>query len=367
MSRVKYNDICRGEQRKYTLRVEMVQYAEEHGVTRAAAGYGTTAKTVRKWRDRYREEGVKGLNDRSRRPKRSPGRVPRKLEKLVLRLREQYPTWGGRRLVERLELPCSPPTVYSILKRHGAYKPRKKRWRQRRDLREQKKRLGLLEKVQFDLKHLKDIDEYYRALKAYELPRYEYTARDVRTGMVVVALAYEASLTNAVTFARYVAGHLERWGVKVRGTTWQTDNGAEFVGSAKAKRPSAFTAVIEGYGVKHDRIPPRAPTWNSDVEAFHRTIQDEFYRCERFHSLGNFLAKANTFVAYYNLKRPNRHRGNLSPFQIASSLRPGLSQHLFTPPPIILDLVEPESGEYHVPCPSRLGNKFPCGPGRFLL
>lgn len=351
MSRLKYKDICGGEQRKFTVRVEMVQYAERHGVRRAAGAYGTTAKTVRKWRDRYREEGVTGLEDRSRRPKNSPGRTPRKVEKLVLRLREQYSTWGGRRLVERFELPCSAPTVYNILKRHNAYTPRKKRWRQKRDLREKKKRLGPLGKVQFDLKHLTDIDEYYRPLKAYELPRYEYTARDVRTGMVVVAFAYEASLTNAVTFARYVAGHLERWGVKVRGTTWQTDNGPEFVGSAKAKKPSAFTAAVKRCGARHDRIPPRAPTWNSDVEAFHRTIQDEFYRCERFHGLGDFLAKANTYVAYYNVLRSNRHRGNQSPFQIASSLRPGLSRHLFTPPPIILDLVEPETGEYHVPCP----------------
>jgi len=359
MSRLKYKDICGGEQRKFTLRVDIVQYAEEHGVRRTAGAYGTTAKTVRKWRDRYREEGVKGLEDRSRRPKNSPGRTARKLEKLVVRLRQQYPTWGGRRLVERFELACSAPTVYSILKRHGAYKPRKRRWRQKRDLREKKKRLGFLGKVQFDLKHLTDIDEYYRPLKAYELPRYEYTARDVRTGMVVVGLAYEASLTNAVTFARYVAGHLERWGVKVRGTTWQTDNGAEFVGSAKAKKPSAFTAAVKRCGARHDRIPPRAPTWNSDVEAFHRTVQDEFYRCERFHGLGDFLAKANTYVAYYNLFRRNRHRGNLSPFQIASSLRPGLSEHLFTPPPIILDLVEPETGEYHVPCPPRNEATFP--------
>jgi transposase-like protein len=67
MSRLKYKDICGGEQRKFTVRVEMVQYAEEHGVRRTAAAYGTTAKTVRKWRDRYREEGVKGLGDRSRR------------------------------------------------------------------------------------------------------------------------------------------------------------------------------------------------------------------------------------------------------------------------------------------------------------
>lgn len=78
MSRVKYKDICGGEQRKFTIRVEMVQHAEEEGVRRTAAAYGTTAKTVRKWRDRYREKGVTGLEDRSRRPKKSRGRRSRR-------------------------------------------------------------------------------------------------------------------------------------------------------------------------------------------------------------------------------------------------------------------------------------------------
>ena len=101
-------------------------------------------------------------------------------------------------------------------------------------------------KLRLDVKYLKNIEEFYRALKAYELPRYEYTARDMRTGMVVVAFAYEAPLTNAVTFARYVGRHLTSYGGDVKNSYWQTDNGAEFVGGAKVKRPSGFTAAVEG-------------------------------------------------------------------------------------------------------------------------
>jgi len=338
----------------------MVQWAEEHGVAEAAREYGTTRVTVRKWRDRYREEGVEGLKDRSRRPRHSPGQTTRKVEKLVLRLRERYPTFGGRRLVEKFGVPCSATTVYNVLKRHGAFKRAKRRWRQRRDLRELKKKLGFLGKVQLDVKHLKDIEEYYRALKRYELPRYEYTARDVRTGMVIIAFAYEASLTNAVTFARYVAQHLTSYGGDVKNSYWQTDNGAEFVGGAKAKRPSAFTAAVEGWGAKHVRIPPRAPTFNSDVEAFHRLVQDEFYRVEPFSSLKNFLGKAYTYVAYFNLQRPNRHRDNKTPFDIASALNPNLSEKLFAPPPIVLDLVDPLSRGYHVPGPDTSRPGFYC-------
>ncbi|HUV87406.1 MAG TPA: hypothetical protein VMX79_09865 [bacterium] len=72
------------------------------------------------------------------------------------------------------------------------------------------------------------------------------------------------------------------------------------------------------------RIPPRAAAFNSDVEAFHRLVRDEFYRLERFHGLKYFLGKAYTYVAYFNLHRPNRYRDNKTPFDIASSLNPNL-------------------------------------------
>jgi hypothetical protein len=102
----------------------------------------------------------------------------------------------GRRLAVDFGLGCSHTTVYNILKRNGAFRRPRRKWRRKKDLRELKKRLGFLEKVQVDVKHLKDIPELYKSLKKYKLPRYRYTARDVRTGMVLAAYAYEASLTK---------------------------------------------------------------------------------------------------------------------------------------------------------------------------
>ena len=43
------------------LRKRMVRYALRYGVSAAAAKFETTRKTVRKWRDRYLAEGVRGL------------------------------------------------------------------------------------------------------------------------------------------------------------------------------------------------------------------------------------------------------------------------------------------------------------------
>ncbi|MCM8796640.1 MAG: hypothetical protein NC923_01965 [Candidatus Omnitrophica bacterium] len=46
----------------------------------------------------------------------------------------------------------------------------------------------------------------------------------------------------------------------------------------------------------HTLIPPGRKTYNSDVETFHKLIEDEFYRIEAPTSLDDFLAKAYAYT-----------------------------------------------------------------------
>ena len=55
------------------------------GVCREA---GISRKTFYKWHARYLAEGLDGLEERSRRPKRSPGQVTGPIEELIVRLRK---------------------------------------------------------------------------------------------------------------------------------------------------------------------------------------------------------------------------------------------------------------------------------------
>jgi transposase-like protein len=61
--------------------------ADGWSVPRVAAASGVTAKTVRKWRDRFAAEGAAGLVDRSSRPHRSPARLGETAEAGILALR----------------------------------------------------------------------------------------------------------------------------------------------------------------------------------------------------------------------------------------------------------------------------------------
>ena len=57
--------------------------------------FGISRKTGYKIYDRYRDVGVQGLADRSRRPYRHANQLPLTLEKWILRLKREYPHWGG--------------------------------------------------------------------------------------------------------------------------------------------------------------------------------------------------------------------------------------------------------------------------------
>ncbi len=81
-----------------------------------AERFQVDAKTVRKWRDRYRAEGLAGLFDRSSRPHRSPNRTRPSVERHVLRLRHKH-RWGADHIAFEVGIAAS--TVQRILNTQG--------------------------------------------------------------------------------------------------------------------------------------------------------------------------------------------------------------------------------------------------------
>jgi transposase InsO family protein len=59
-------------------------------------------KTAYKWLQRFRQDGVAGLADRSRRPMCSPGKIDPLVEQKIVALRKERPVWAGRKLRRRL-------------------------------------------------------------------------------------------------------------------------------------------------------------------------------------------------------------------------------------------------------------------------
>jgi hypothetical protein len=180
-------------------------------------------------------------------------------------------------------------------------------------------------------------------MKNLKLPKYQFTAREVRSGIMFLAFANQCTAYNACLFAQILCGHLRSCGVDMKKLKFQTDNGKEFIGCFRQDRTrDGFEKVVEGFGSRHKRIPVRAWSYNSDVETVHRTIEDEFYDIENFESIRDFHQRAASYQAWYNLVRPNMNKDFMSPWQIIRKVRPQMNLELVRLPPLMLDWLGPD-------------------------
>jgi hypothetical protein len=350
------------EKDKYNFRIELVRYAQKHGISEASRAYGTTRKTARKWRDRYMEQGLEGLKDQSRAPQYIPHKMSKKEEKEIIKLRSEYSKWGAWTLRERFEIKRSEGAIHRVIKQNGLVRKKKRKWKRTQDLREEKARLKPFEQIQWDTKDLSDIEGFYSQMIGLRLPRYQFTARDVRTGTMFISYGKNCNSTNMAIFARYVLEHLKKNGVKAEGILHQTDNGKEFQATTVKKHKGAFEAVIEEFGGIWKRIPPRACTWQSDVERAHGLIEDDLYLCEKFGTKEEFYGKAFAYQILFNNYRPNRYKIGGKPIDILRAENAdkdndiNINENVLNLQPVLLDSFVKyfSPGGYHVPISDKI-------------
>jgi transposase len=318
------------------LRLKMVQTARREGIKAAARIHACSANTVRKWIRRY-DGKLTSLESRSRAPLMSPNKLSAEAEQEIIAAKKKLPSWGAARLKRDMDLPYSEGAIRRVLREHGLNrKYRRKKHQTKNYLRRLKKTWALWQQLSVDTKHLMDMPEYWLQARKTKLPKYQYTAREVSTGALFLSFADELSLTYANLFIERIVEHLKNHEVHLGKITIQTDNGSEFIGSWQAVGKSAFTRTIEEAGATHKTIPPRAYTWQSDVETVHGLMETEFY-IERFRSRKNFLDKAATYQNYFNYSRPNSGKENKAPFDLIKERNPKAPLDLLYLPPVYLN------------------------------
>jgi transposase len=96
------------------------------GMSEVCRDFGISRKTGYKIFNRYRDQGLEALTDRSRRPVRYANQLPDQVERLIVDLKRDKPHWGARKIRELLvrklagdvRLPAR-STVHAVLDRHG--------------------------------------------------------------------------------------------------------------------------------------------------------------------------------------------------------------------------------------------------------
>jgi len=320
------------------LRLRMVLYAKSHGVKPAARAFATTVKTVRKWLCRF-DGTVGSLESASRRPHRQPRKLSVAAEQKIVDLKKKVRSWAARRLKDQFDLPYSVKAIRRVCRDHGlTRKYRRRKHQTKRLLREVKKQWALFQQSDIDTKDLCDIPEYWEQMQDRALPRYQYTFREVSTGLLFLGFSNELSLVYSELFMQRIISHLQACGIDLSQATVQSDNGSEFVGSWQAKEDSAFTKLIESVpGQKHRTIPPGAHRFQADVETVHNLMEGEFYEIEYFRDRQAFLAKATWYQAFFNLARKNSAKENRTPWELILEKNPKADPRLPLFQPVFLD------------------------------
>jgi len=283
---------------------------------RVAEQLGVSRGTVKKWLDRYRAEGLVGLEDRSSRPHTTPRRTNAEIEAQVLALRE-----GSRRGAVFLagELGLVASTVGRILARHqvpalasiDAITGAPVR-RPRGGPRYERRRPGEL--LHVDVKKLGRVPDGggWRLHGRSEAVRrrgngydFLHVAVDDHSRLAYIeALPDERDLTCA-GFLHRAATWFHQRGVTVERVL--TDNALSY------RRGRSWTAVCVGLGIRRRFIKPGCPWTNGKAERLNRTLLTEFAYAQPWTSNHQRLAALDSWVSDYNTRRAHSALGGQPP------------------------------------------------------
>jgi transposase InsO family protein len=277
-------------------RHEFVMLARAPGANIQALcrAFGVSRKTGYKWLQRYAEQGVDGLQDRSRRPQCSPNRTDPELEAQVVQLHDQYPCWGGRKL-ESLAPADShwphPNTVSAILKRHDrkldphvdALRPAVKRFEHEAPnllwQMDFKGHFALTDKQASRCHPLNVLDDHSRfniCLTAFPGETGEYVKTALTEAFRQYGLPQRITCDNGAP-----------WGTTGRGTLSRLE----------------VWLIRAGIDVRHSR--PYHPQTQGKAERFHRTLKRELLNRYGFNSIERCQNALDDWRNEYNLIRPH--------------------------------------------------------------
>ena len=263
-----------------------------------AQALGVTAKTVRKWRDRYAAEGIAGLSDRSSRPHCSPTRLAANAEDAIEHLRRQR--LSGPTIARRLNRPVS--TVGVVLRRCGlgrlkALDPRPRVVRYEREqpgelIHIDIKKLGRIEGVGHRITGDRTGQSNGRG-KGWE---YLHVAIDDRSRLAYTALLPSERKEDATAFLNSSLAWFDSHGVTVERV--MTDNGSAY-------KSRLFAAACADQDVAHKRTRPYTPRTNGKAERFIQSSIREWAYASPFETSAERHAAMHPWLHDYNTARPH--------------------------------------------------------------
>ena len=258
---------------------------------------GVCPRTVRKWVERYRREGIAGLKDRSSRPHRLYRPTAQAIVEQVEPLRRQRFT--GKQIA--VELGISPATVSRILKRLGlnrisALEPAPPVRRYERE------RPGEL--IHIDIKKLGRFAQAGHRVTGQRQGcrnqgagwEFVHVAIDDHSRLAFARIMANEKKRSATTFLKAALAYYESLGIKVERV--MTDNGACY-------KSFAFRRACKRLGLRHIRTRPYTPKTNGKAERFIQTSLREWAYAQAYRHSQQRKAQLPHWLHRYNWHRPH--------------------------------------------------------------
>jgi putative transposase len=274
--------------------------------------FGISRVTGHKIFNRYKECGLQGLNDRSRRPYRQSNKLPFQIERSILGIKKEHPSWGAPKIRDkllrdyRMIKPPAVSTVHAVLDRNGLVTRRKRR---------RYKAEGTPLAAAHQPNGLWCADYKGEFLLGNKQYCYPLTVTDYRSRYL---LSCEGLASTKSDFAFAVFERtFKDFGLP---NAIRTDNGTPFAAPNALFGLSKLSVWWVRLGIRIQRIKPGNPQQNGRHERMHLTLKKEATKPAAF----NFLQQQerfDRFIEVYNNERPHQALNGAYPGDLYAALR----------------------------------------------
>ena len=270
--------------------------------------FGISRKTGYKIWKRYRNVGVQGLTDRSRRPCRLANQLAPQVENTIVHLRREKPTWGApkiRELLLRKYPDVRTPaisTIHAVLDRHGLVNHRRRLRLSRPE--------GTPLSTTTQPNDLWCADYKGQFMLGHRRYCYPLTITDFASRFL---LACEGLETTKEIYAFSVFERIfSEFGLPL---AIRTDNGVPFAAANSLFNLSKLSVWWLRLGIRLERIHPGHPEQNGRHERMHLTLKKEATKPPGMNILQQ-QAKLDDFQETYNSERPHQALGMKFPAEL---------------------------------------------------
>jgi len=264
-----------------------------------------------KWLNRYKESGLDGLKDQSRKPKNSPNKTEKEIEQLVINIRQKLTSYGNN-----FYIPIGAESISWELYRLGVPKENIpsiatiNRILKRNDLINKTKPKTLKHSIPYPAPEVKgpnDVHQFdpvgprfIRGINGVE-KFFSFNLVDCYSRMIAMRPYKNTRSLTIIDFLTKAVWN--RLGIP---KILQVDNMLSIKGSNRYPRsPGLVIRLCLLFGIEILFIPIREPQRNANIESFNNTFDKQFFRIQDFECFEHLNQESLFYEDYYCTKRPH--------------------------------------------------------------